>query len=175
MSLYLCNYKNVTQSVRLQRTSANFALAILSSFRAPTKSFGVFEKRACLNMSQVCLHLQTLSVSHLFSVCFVFHQVHLPIAPFPNDPDESITIHHSSKSFITRPDTLKRYRTLRPRMLTGFSPTSSCEGDANTRNLMEGQKLPASSAPAMRFRKRRKSAALDSFFVTRQLVAHRRR
>lgn len=51
------------------------------------------------------------SVSHLFTVCFVFHQVHLPIAPFPNDPDESVIIHHSSKRFITRPETPKVYRT----------------------------------------------------------------
>lgn len=45
-----------------------------------------------------------LFISHLFSLAFVFHQVHLPIAPFPNDPDENIIIHHSSRHLVTLHD-----------------------------------------------------------------------
>lgn len=36
----------------------------------------------------------------------MFHQVHLPVASFPNDPDENIIVHLSSRLFITRPKKL---------------------------------------------------------------------
>lgn len=119
------------------------------------------ERRAYFNISGVCFHLQPLYVSHLFTVCFVFHQVHLPIAPFPNDPDESVIIHHSSKR-VTGLAPVKRNGYIQSRILLWMRRKQICWE----------KKLPPRSAPATRFWKRRKSAVLDSFFVTRQLVAH---
>lgn len=36
-------------------------------------------------------------LSYLLSVCFVFYQVHLSVAAFPNNPDGNVIIHHFLK------------------------------------------------------------------------------
>lgn len=109
------------------------------------------------------IDIQKCFVSHLFSVCFVFHQVHLPIAPFPNDPDENVIIHHSSKCFITRPETLSRYETFPTRITVSFRPIIQPHPRDWCIKISEEKFATICLVPATRFWKRRKSVALDSF------------
>lgn len=92
----------------------------------------------------------------------MFHQVHLSIASFAHDPDEDIIIHHSSKLVITPLETQETLHDTPREADAECSPHISAVKTKQTPEMCV-DKLGASWVAAMRFWKRRKSAAVESF------------